>query len=66
MDNPKQENRKDVSKTRKRHRGVGREGLRPGERVEPQGDKQGLGHEGVDRDRQNKDRHREPERGSLS
>jgi hypothetical protein len=42
---------KDERKACKRHRGVGREGLRPGEANEPAGDEQGLGHEGVEPDR---------------
>ena len=32
---------------RKRHRGVGREGLSPSDHVSPPGDDQGLGHEGA-------------------
>jgi hypothetical protein len=38
---------KDERKARKRHRGVGREGLRRDERVEPAGDEQGLGRQGA-------------------
>ena len=38
---------KDERKARKRHRGVGREGLRRDERVEPAGDEQGLGRQGT-------------------
>jgi hypothetical protein len=38
---------KDERKARKRHRGVGREGLRRDERVEPAGDAQGLGRQGA-------------------
>ena len=38
---------KDERKARKRHRGVGREGLRQRERVEPAGDEQGLGRQGA-------------------
>ena len=43
MDHRKRED----DKARKRHGGVGREGLQPGEAVEPTGNEQGLGHEGV-------------------
>ena len=38
---------KDERKARKRHRGVGREGLRRDERVAPAGDEQGLGRQGA-------------------
>ena len=38
---------RDERKARKRHRGVGREGLRRDERVEPAGDEQGLGRQGT-------------------
>jgi len=38
---------KDERKARKRHRGVGREGLRRDERVDPAGDEQGLGRQGA-------------------
>ena len=38
---------KDERKARKRHRGVGREGLRPGEHVEPRGGEGGLGRQGA-------------------
>ncbi len=38
---------KDESKARKRHRGVGREGLQPGDQVDAGGDEQGLGREGA-------------------
>jgi hypothetical protein len=38
---------KDERTARKRHRGVGREGLRRDERVEPAGDEQGLGRQGA-------------------
>ena len=38
---------KDERKARKRHRGVGREGLGRDERVEPAGDEQGLGRQGA-------------------
>jgi hypothetical protein len=38
---------RDERKARKRHRGVGREGLSRDERVEPAGDEQGLGRQGA-------------------
>ena len=38
---------RDENKARKRHRGLGREGLQPGDRVGPGGDEQGLGREGA-------------------
>jgi hypothetical protein len=38
---------KDERKARKRHRGVGRQGLRPGEHVEPAGGEAGLGRQGA-------------------
>ena len=38
---------KDERKARKRHRGVGREGLQPGDQVDAGGDEQGLGREGA-------------------
>ena len=40
-------NARDERKARKRHRGVGREGLRRDERVGPAGDEQGLGRQGT-------------------
>ena len=38
---------REESKARKRHRGVGREGLQPGDPVGPGGDEQGLGRLGA-------------------
>ena len=38
---------KDESKARRRHHGVGREGLQPGDQVGSGGDEQGLGREGA-------------------
>ena len=38
---------KDERKARKRHRGVGRQGLRQGEHVGPPGGEQGLGRQGA-------------------
>jgi hypothetical protein len=56
MGDRKSPDSKDERKARKRHRDVGREGLQPFEPVQPKGNEQGLGHEGVDqKGRQTKD-----------
>jgi hypothetical protein len=57
MGDSKQTVDKDEPKARKRHRGLGRKGLRPSEPVRPQGDEQGLGHEGADRDQNRETSH---------